>query len=72
MDDRDIDLIERHSNSNPLLRTLFQRHKELDKKLQKLAKKPFLTAGEQREVTELKRQKLAGKDKLMRILEKYR
>jgi len=72
MDARDIELIEKFAKQDPLLRTLYQEHRELDKKLQKLSKKPYLTPAEEREEQRLKKMKLAGKDKLVRILEKYR
>lgn len=72
MDQRDILLIEKHAPRDPVLRQLYQEHKGLDKKLQKLGKKPFLTAAEEGEEQKLKKLKLAGKDKMMKILEKYR
>ncbi len=72
MEPRDIELIEKHTKDDPVLRTLYEEHKILDRKLQKLGKKPFLSPVEEREEQELKRMKLAGKDKIVRILEKYR
>lgn len=72
MDQRDILLIEKHAPDDPILFKLYQEHKGLDKKLQKLGKKPFLTTTEEREEQKLKKLKLAGKDKMMKILEKYR
>lgn len=55
-----------------MLRRLYEEHKQLKRQIAKLEKKPFLTAAEQRDETRLKKLKLAGKDRIVRILEKYR
>lgn len=72
MDSREIDLIEKYSKEDPVLRSLYQEHKSLDKRLAKLGKKPYLTAAEEREEQRLKKLKLVGKDRIMKILERYR
>lgn len=72
MDDREVELIREIAKKDPVLRNLYEIHRDLDKKLMKLGKKPFLTAAEEREEQKLKKLKLAGKDKIMKILEKYR
>jgi uncharacterized protein YdcH (DUF465 family) len=72
MDAREIELIEKYTPQDPLLQDLYQKHKELDRRLQKFGKKPFLTAAEERKEQELKKLKLAQKDRMMKILKKYR
>jgi uncharacterized protein YdcH (DUF465 family) len=72
MDVKDIELIEKFAGQDPLLRTLYEEHRTLDKKLLKLSKKPYLTPAEENEEQKLKKLKLAGKDRIMKILEKYR
>jgi hypothetical protein len=72
MDASDLDLIEKHASSDPVLRRLYQEHRNLEKELAQLVKKPFLTPVEEREEQRLKKLKLAGKDKIVKILEKYR
>lgn len=55
---------------DPIIRKLYEEHRQLEKKLAKLEKKPFLTADEESEEHRLKKMKLAGKDQLVRLLEK--
>lgn len=46
------------------IRRMEVRHKELDIRIDELAKRAILTPTEQREVSELKKQKLATKDQI--------
>lgn len=64
--------IELFLDRDPLLKKLYEEHRHLKKQIAKLEKKPFLTSQEEREEHQLKKQKLAGKDQIIRILEKHR
>jgi uncharacterized protein len=72
MEQRDLDLIAKHSGNDQHLRLLWEDHVMFEKMLERLESKPFRTPGEDLEVKELKKKKLAGKTKLENILEKYR
>ena len=46
---------------------LEQRHRALDEQIDRLIRRPYLTPDEQREITDLKKLKLATKDKLFAL-----
>lgn len=54
------------------LQRLYREHQELEKRLGNYHKRPYLTGGEELEQKELKRRKLAGVDRMMRILNEHR
>lgn len=64
--------IEQFLDRDPLLKRLYEEHRHLKKQIAKLEKKPFPTPAEEKEEHRLKKLKLAGKDRIVRILEKYR
>ncbi len=64
--------IEDFLNKDPLLRRLYDEHKTLEKKISKLEKKPYPTPVEEREEKRLKKLKLLGKDRIIRLLEQHR
>jgi uncharacterized protein YdcH (DUF465 family) len=68
MEDSDRAKIIELSGRNFLLNKLYNEHKELEEKLARFEKRPFLTASEQQEQKLLKRKKLLGVDNMMRIL----
>ena len=54
------------------LKECYQEHKELERKLQNLQEKSFLSIEEEMEKTRLKKLKLRGKDKIAQILGRHR
>ncbi len=72
MERRDIELIEKHSSSDSVLAKLYKEHLDYERELEKLENKSYLSNDEQLRRAEVKKLKLAGKDKLEMILKKYR
>jgi hypothetical protein len=72
MDPRDIELIERLAGANPELSELWRRHQELERELQQLDAQRFQTPQERERHRELKKAKLAGRDRIQAILEEHR
>jgi hypothetical protein len=54
------------------LKRLYEQHREFEEKLVKFQNKRFLTAFEEMEQKQLKKEKLHGVDKIMAILEQHR
>jgi hypothetical protein len=67
MEQSDRELIERAMVGNFELRKLYGQHKELDEKLRKLSRQPFLTAIEQDEERRLKELKLRGLERMLKL-----
>lgn len=61
-------LLETHAE----YRELSSRHQELDRRLQDLARKPYLTPAEQIEEVTLKKRKLQLKDRMEAIVRRHR
>ena len=59
-------------DSDPELRRHYEEHVELKQRLEELRQKPYLTEKEQVEQKRIQKQKLAGKDRMMEILARYR
>jgi len=72
MERKDMELIGKYSSSDSLLADLFKKHQEYEQELEKIDNKSYLTVAEQMKRQEIKKQKLAGKDKIEMILKKYR
>jgi len=72
MEHRDLELIKKFSSTDPILADLYKKHMEYEQEIEKLENKSYLTSTEQMRRMELKKQKLAGKDKIEMILQKYR
>ena len=72
MEQRDLELIARHSEQDAEVRALWEEHILYEKQLEKLKKKSYLTPSEDKTVKDIKKKKLAGKTKLMGVLEKYK
>jgi hypothetical protein len=69
MDDRDRDRIERLLPRHDELRDLWERHRSLECELAALDAQRFLTPDEQLRRKELQKLKLAGRDRIQRILD---
>lgn len=72
MEKRDLDLIKKYSSSDEKLRRLYEEHMDLERKLEDLGGRPYLTPQEELERARLKKVKLKGRDKMESILNRYR
>lgn len=67
MERSDRELIERAAPTNFELKKLYERHQQLEQRLDKLGKKAYLTPGEEQEQRQLKQVKLRGVEKMLKL-----
>ena len=72
MEQRDKLLIEKHIDHDEELKKFVDEHVLFEKQLDELNDKVYLTPDEEMKQKELKKLKLAGRDKIEQILKKYR
>jgi uncharacterized protein YdcH (DUF465 family) len=72
MDQHDEALIDRLIGDNPDLKILMDNHRDYEKRLEEMNKRPYLSPEEDLERKKLQKAKLAGKDKIERILAAHR
>lgn len=72
MEECDQDLVEHLCDRNPRFRMLYEEHFILEKELQMLNQKPFLSLEEEVEKKKVQKLKLAGKDEMEVILKQHR
>jgi len=72
MEQRDKLLIEKHIQHDNELKQFVEEHVLFEKQLDELSEKVYLTPDEEMKQKELKKLKLAGRDKIEEILKKYR
>jgi len=72
MEQKEIDLISKLINKDQELKKLWEEHLELEEKIEEYNKRVYLTPEEELEKNRLKKIKLAGKDKILAILKKYK
>ncbi len=72
MDVREDALIRSLLDTEPELRRHYEEHPQLKQRLQELRQKSFLTEEEEIEEKTIQKQKLAGKDRMMEILARYK
>jgi len=72
MEPRDVALIERLLPAHPELRDLWEEHLRLDRELEQLHGRRFLTREEEDRRQELRKTKLAGRDRIEAILRDHR
>lgn len=72
MEKRDKLLIEKHIKTDDELKKFVEEHHLFEKQLDELNQKIYLTPDEEMRQKELKKLKLAGRDKIEEILKKYR
>ena len=72
MEDRDIQLIEKYSATDPDLKNLWDDHILYQKQVDKLEARPYRSPMEEQTLKQLKKQKLDGKTRLEQLLGKYR
>ena len=71
MEKRELEMLEKLAASHPDLKTLWDEHILYEKQLEKLEGKSFLTPVEEQQVRQLKKQKLAGKTRLVTLVNEY-
>ena len=64
MEQRDLELIQKFGSGDSVLANLYQQHMELEKELEKLDNKSYLTVDEQMRRADIKKRKLVGKDRI--------
>ncbi len=67
----DREVIQKLAEKYEDVKELFERHQELDKELQKLAKRPYLSPEEEKREKEMKVEKLKIKEKIVELIKKY-
>ena len=72
MEKKDEELIGTLLEREPELRRYYEEHVDLERQLVALQHKAYLTPDEEFEKKRLQKLKLAGKDKIMEILARYR
>lgn len=72
MEQRDLELIEKHKVGDQVLEGLFREHQDFERQLGKFNNKPYLTPAEEVERKNLQKKKLIGRDKIELILQGYR
>ena len=72
MEKRDEELIQTLLEREPELRRYYEEHADLERQLEVFNQKVHLTPEEEVERKRLQKLKLAGKDKIMEILSRYR
>lgn len=71
MEEMDMELIEQLVYENAKFRMLFEEHQLLERELDELERKKFLTTEEELERKKIQKIKLAGKDEMTRIMRGY-
>jgi uncharacterized protein YdcH (DUF465 family) len=72
MEEKDEQLIRTLLEREPELRQYYEEHVDLERRLGAFQQKHYLTPDEEVEKKRLQKLKLAGKDKIMEILSRYR
>lgn len=72
MEKQDEELIKSLVDRDPELKKFYQEHLDLERQLATLQHKHFLTPEEELERKRIQKIKLAGKDRIMEILGRYR
>ncbi|MDR1486377.1 MAG: DUF465 domain-containing protein [Deltaproteobacteria bacterium] len=72
MEIQDETLIEKLIDTNPVLKQLVDNHRDFEKLLDEMNRRAYLTTEEDLERKRIQKVKLAGKDKIERILAQHR
>ncbi len=72
MEQRDIELINNHMESDNALKMLYDEHIDFERQLEKYNNKPYLTPMEEVERKRIQKKKLRGRDMIEDILRNYR
>ena len=71
MERREEELIQQHLNHDNELKAVYEEHLQLKNKLNEFRSKHFLTGEEEMEEKRIHKLKLASKDRMMALLERY-
>ena len=72
MDQSEKELLEKHKETDPELKSLWEDHILYSKQVDQLESKVYRTPTEERTLKQLKKQKLEGKTKMMEILDRLK
>jgi hypothetical protein len=72
MEEKDQSLVQQLFDGNPRFRLLYEEHQLLEKELQQLSNKSYLSPEEELEKRKVQKLKLAGKDEMEQMLGRYR
>jgi len=72
MEKQDLEIIEEMMTRDPELKHFMEEHRDYERRLEEFNRRPYLTAEETIERKRLQKLKLAGRDRIERILAKYR
>jgi uncharacterized protein len=72
MEKQDLEIIEEMMALDPELKRFMEEHREFERQLDEFNRRPYLTAAETVERKRLQKLKLAGRDRIEKILAKYR
>ncbi len=68
MEQRDLELIAKYCDQDEELKALWEEHIVFEKQLKRLSTKPFMSPEEDVEFKRLKKEKLAGKTKILALV----
>lgn len=71
MERREEELIQQHLSHDQELRSLYEQHQDLKRKLENYRSKHYLTIEEELEEKRIQKLKLASKDRMMAVLGRY-
>ena len=71
MERREEELVRMHLDHDPELRTLYEEHQGLKRQLEDYRTKTYLTVEEEMQEKRIRKLKLASKDRMMEILNRY-
>jgi uncharacterized protein YdcH (DUF465 family) len=72
MEKQDLEIIEGMMERDPELKRFMEEHRDFERQLEEFNRRPYLTAEETVERKRLQKLKLAGRDRIEKILAKYR
>lgn len=67
----DKEFVKKFTEKYPDVKSLFEKHQELDKKVAELSEKKYLTPEEERKLKEMKKEKLYLKEEIYKLIKKY-
>ncbi len=72
MEQYEMELIKRYEDQDPELKELYAKHLEYAQEVDRLENKRYLNPQEEMELKNIKKMKLAGKTRILNILDRYR
>ncbi|RKX60701.1 MAG: DUF465 domain-containing protein [Thermodesulfobacteriota bacterium] len=68
----DRELVKKFAEEYEEIKALFERHQNLEKELEKLIKRPYLTTEEEIKMKQIKKEKLYIKEKIYELIKQYK